>query len=108
MAVQLVDKVQAKEQVVGYHLEQWHLESSSTVDNIEFWYVCVWECLGKIQSAVGQQYHPTFLAAYILDKVFIQASSLACEVYVEVSLLCSLPTTVCEVKVCLISIILGY
>jgi len=46
--------------------------------------------------------------AYILDKVFIQASSLACEVYVEVSLLCFLPTIVCEVKVCLISIILGY
>jgi len=32
-----------------------------------------------------------------LDKVFIQASSLACEVYVEVSLLCSLPTMVYEV-----------
>ena len=30
-------------------------------------------------------------------KVFIQVSSLACEVYVAVSLLCSLPTTVCEV-----------
>ena len=28
-------------------------------------------------------------------KVFIQVSSLACEVYVAVSLLCSLPTTVC-------------
>ena len=24
--------------MVGYHLEQWHLESSSTVNNIEFWY----------------------------------------------------------------------
>ena len=38
-----------------------------------------------------------FGAAYILDKVFIQAFSLACEVYVKVSLLCSLPTIVCEV-----------
>jgi len=38
-----------------------------------------------------------FLLAYIVDKIFIQASSLACEVYVEVSLLCSLPTMVCEV-----------
>ena len=28
-------------------------------------------------------------------KVFIQVSSLACEVYVAVSLLCSLPTIVC-------------
>ena len=37
-----------------------------------------------------------FGVAYILDKVFIQASSLACEVYVKVSPLCSLPTTVCE------------
>ena len=32
-----------------------------------------------------------------LDKVFIQAFGLACEVCVEVSPLCSLPTTVCEV-----------
>ena len=40
---------------------------------------------------------PTFGVTYILDKVFIQASGLACEVYVEVSPLCSLPTTVCEV-----------
>jgi len=40
---------------------------------------------------------PTCDVAYILDKVFIQASSLACEVYIEVSLLCSLPTMVCEV-----------
>ena len=39
---------------------------------------------------------PTFLLTYIVDKVFIQASGLACEVCVEVSLLCSLPTTVCE------------
>jgi len=31
------------------------------------------------------------------DKVFIQASGLACEVYVEVSPLRSLPTTVCEI-----------
>ena len=43
-----------------------------------------------------------------LDKVFIQASSLACEVYVEISLLCSLSTMVCEIKVCLISVILCY
>ena len=45
---------------------------------------------------------------YILDKVFIQASSLACEVYIEVSLLCSLPIMVCEIKVYLISVILCY
>jgi len=32
-----------------------------------------------------------------IDKVFIQAFGLACEVYVEVSPLCSLPTMVCEV-----------
>jgi len=38
-----------------------------------------------------------FLAVYILDKVFIQASGLACEVCVEVSLLCFLPTTVCGI-----------
>jgi len=23
---------------MGYHLEQWHLESSSIVNNVEFWY----------------------------------------------------------------------
>jgi len=39
----------------------------------------------------------TFSAVYILDKVFIQASGLACEVYIEVSLLCFLPTTVCGI-----------
>jgi len=43
------------------------------------------------------RHHPMFGTAYILDKVFIQASGLACEVYVEVSPLCSLPTTVCEI-----------
>ena len=43
-----------------------------------------------------------------LDKVFIQASGLACEVCVEVSPLRSLPTTVCEVKVCLLFLILCY
>ena len=42
------------------------------------------------------------------DKVFIQASGLACEVCVEVSPLRSLPTTVCEVKVCLLFLILCY
>ena len=36
-----------------------------------------------------------FGLAYIVDKVFIQASSLACEVYVEVSLLRFLFTIVC-------------
>jgi len=69
---------------------------------------------------------PTCNAACILDKVFIQASSLACEFCVEVSLLHSLPTTVCEtadsvvcqvtilpstvceVKVCLLFLILCY
>ena len=35
------------------------------------------------------------LLPYLLYKVFIQASGLACEVYVEVSSLRSLPTTVC-------------
>ena len=38
-----------------------------------------------------------FLLAYIVDKVFIQASGLACEVDIAVSLLCSFPTIVCEV-----------
>jgi len=38
MVIQLVDKVLAKEQMVGYPLEQWHLESSSTINNVEFWY----------------------------------------------------------------------
>jgi len=33
-----VDKVWAKEQVVGYYLEQWYLEFSSTVNIIDFWY----------------------------------------------------------------------
>jgi len=32
------------------------------------------------------------------NKVFIQASSLACEVCVEVSPLCFLPTTVCGIS----------
>ena len=44
----------------------------------------------------------------IYNKVFIQASGLACEVCVEVSPLRSLPTTVCEVKVCLLFLILCY
>jgi len=39
----------------------------------------------------------TPIASHKDDKVFIQASGLACEVYVEVSLLRSLPTTVCEI-----------
>ena len=39
-------------------------------------------------------HHPMFGLMYILDKVFIQASSLACEVCVKVSPLCFLPTTV--------------
>jgi len=42
------------------------------------------------------RHHSTFSTAYILDKVFIQASGLACEVCVEVSPLCSLPTIVCK------------
>jgi len=54
------------------------------------------------------RHHSHILLAYIYDKVFIQASGLACKVYVEVSPLCSLPTVVCEVKVCLISVILCY
>ena len=40
---------------------------------------------------------PIFGLMYIVDKVFIQASGLACEVYVKVSLLRFLPTMVCEV-----------
>ena len=38
-----------------------------------------------------------FGVAYILDKVFIQASGLACKVCVEVSLLCFLSTIVCGI-----------
>ena len=48
---------------------------------------------------------------YINNKVFIQASGLACEVYVEVSLLCSLPTMVCEVAdsvVCQVAILSSF
>jgi len=41
--------------------------------------------------------HWSRILVLVLDKVFIQASGLACEVYVEVSPLRSLPTTVCEV-----------
>jgi len=52
----------------------------------------------------------TFFDSYsgMEDKVFIQASGLACEVCVEVSPLRSLSTTVCEVKVCLLFLILCY
>jgi len=56
--------------------------------------------VGMLRYMIYQWHHPTFGAAYILDKIFIQASGLACEVYVEVSPLRSLPTMVCEVKVC--------
>jgi len=42
-------------------------------------------------------HHPTFSLAYIVDKVFIQAFGLACEVCVEISLLCFLPTTICGI-----------
>jgi len=52
MAVQLVDKVEAEEQVVGYHLEQWYLESSSTINNLEFWY-------SKI--IISEPHHLTYL-----------------------------------------------
>jgi len=44
----------------------------------------------------------------ILDKVFIQTSSLTCEVYIEVSLLHSLPIMVCKVAdnvVCQVTIL---
>jgi len=64
--------------------------------------------VGMLRYMIYQCHHPTFGAAYILDKVFIQAFGLACEVYVEVSLLCSLSITVYEIKVCLISVILCY
>ena len=46
------------------------------------------------------QRHHSYIPSCVhsrLDKVFIQAFGLACEVYVEVSLLCSLPTMVCKV-----------
>jgi len=43
------------------------------------------------------RHHFYVLLAYIYDKVFIQASGLACEVCVEVSLLHFLPTTVCKI-----------
>jgi len=48
---------------------------------------------------------------HITYKVFIQASGLACEVCVEVSLLHSLPTTVCgavDSVVCQVTIVEGY
>jgi len=51
-------------------------------------------CLVSSESAA---IIPTFGLAYIVDKVFIQASGLACEVYVEVSPLRFLPITVCEI-----------
>ena len=72
-----------------------------------YWiYLNLFEFYGIFQESVWRKllgqfwvscHHPTFGLAYIVDKVFIQAFGLACEVYVEVSLLCSLPTTVCEV-----------
>ena len=54
-------------------------------------------CVGMLRYMIYQQHHPMFLLAYIYYKVFIQASGLACEVYIAVSLLHSLPTMVCEV-----------
>jgi len=51
----------------------------------------------KATWSVLSCHYPTFGLTYIVNKVFIQASGLACEVYVEVSPLRSLPTTVCEV-----------
>ena len=53
--------------------------------------------MGMLRYMIYQHHLPICNAAYILDKVFIQASSLACEVCDEVSLLRSLPTTVCEI-----------
>jgi len=52
--------------------------------------------VGMLRYMIYQRHLPTCDTAYILDKVFIQASGLACEVCVEVSLLRSLPITVCE------------
>jgi len=52
--------------------------------------------VGTLRYMIYQHHLPTCDAAYILDKVFIQAFGLACEACVEVSLLRSLPTTVCE------------
>ena len=48
----------------------------------------------QFQLRIGHQISSHVLS--LLNKVFIQASGLACEVCVEVSLLRSLPTTVCE------------
>jgi len=48
---------------------------------------------------------------YIVDKVFIQVSGLACEVYVEVSPLRFLPIIVCEVVdsvVCQVVMLLSF
>jgi len=50
-----------------------------------------------LRYMIYQCHLPICDIAYILDKVFIQASGLAYEVYVEVSPLCSLPTMVYEV-----------
>ena len=76
-----------------------------------FW-VNLSEKRGCVKSWTMCQHHHfphwSRILVLVLDKVFIQASGLACEVYVEVSPLRSLPTTVCEIKVCLISVILCY
>ena len=42
-------------------------------------------CVGMLRYMIYQQHHPMFLFAYIYYKVFIQASGLACEVYIAVS-----------------------
>ena len=53
------------------------------------------ECMTKLHLIMIQIY---LMFLFLLkNKVFIQASGLACEVYVEVSPLCSLPTMVCEI-----------
>jgi len=52
--------------------------------------------LTNAYKALAKQASSHVLFAYILDKVFIQAFGLACEVCVEVSPLCSFPITVCE------------
>ena len=56
-----------------------------------------WEHLRTWNGQVFDIFKKACMARGLLkNKVFIQASGLACEVYVEVSPLRSLPTTVCE------------
>ena len=89
-------------------LQQWghsQLTWLTACSNFISIYPNLFEFYGIFQESVWRKllgqfwvssHHLTFGLAYIVDKVFIQASGLACEVCVEVSPLRSLPTTVCE------------